>query len=227
LDALEHGFCSVEADIHLVEGKLLVAHDRSQIRTNRTLEGLYLEPLRQRVKKNGGRVFTGVPEFTLLIDLKSQWQTTYPALRSVLTKYEDILTSFTGGTRRSNAVLVIITGERSLKMFEGETVRYAAFDGQLTELQSNESPNLIPWISSQWSVTFKWTGSGEMPPDQKARLDELVAKTHQQGRRLRFWGSPDRLEFWRELIAHKVDLINTDKLEGLQKFFEAAPDLNW
>ena len=26
-DALEQGFCSIEADIHLVNGKLLVAHD--------------------------------------------------------------------------------------------------------------------------------------------------------------------------------------------------------
>ncbi len=28
LDALSHGFCSVEADIYLVDGALLVAHDR-------------------------------------------------------------------------------------------------------------------------------------------------------------------------------------------------------
>ena len=30
LDALDCGFCSVEADIYLVEGKLLVAHDRRE-----------------------------------------------------------------------------------------------------------------------------------------------------------------------------------------------------
>jgi hypothetical protein len=28
-DALDHGFCSVEADIHLVDGQLLVAHNLS------------------------------------------------------------------------------------------------------------------------------------------------------------------------------------------------------
>ena len=31
-DALDHGFCSVEADIHLVEDQLLVAHTRSQVK---------------------------------------------------------------------------------------------------------------------------------------------------------------------------------------------------
>src|SRR5688500_5296112 len=38
LDALDRGFCSVEADIHLVEGRLLVAHDRDKVRPERTLE---------------------------------------------------------------------------------------------------------------------------------------------------------------------------------------------
>src|SRR5207302_8698740 len=80
-DALEHGFCSVEADIYLVDGQLLVAHMRSQVKPERTLEKLYLDPLRERVKQNGGRVYAGGPEVTLLIDIKTDWKTTYTALR--------------------------------------------------------------------------------------------------------------------------------------------------
>src|ERR1051325_3525686 len=80
LDALERGFCSFEADIHLVNGQLGVAHDRSQVKTNRTLQSLYLDPLRERVRKNGGRVYAGGPECTLLIDFKSDWRTMYPEL---------------------------------------------------------------------------------------------------------------------------------------------------
>src|SRR5690348_17762292 len=79
-DALAHGFCSVEADIHLVDGKLLIAHDRSQVKPERTLEALYLKPLLERVKKNHGHVYLGGPEFTLLIDVKGSWQSTYPLL---------------------------------------------------------------------------------------------------------------------------------------------------
>src|SRR5215475_7710089 len=56
-DALDHGFCSVEADIYLVDGALLVAHDRDQVKPERTLQALYLDPLRERVKTNGGRVY--------------------------------------------------------------------------------------------------------------------------------------------------------------------------
>ena len=61
-DALNRGFCSVEADIFLVEGELLVGHERAELRPGRTLESLYLEPLLRRVRKSGGTVFSeGVP----------------------------------------------------------------------------------------------------------------------------------------------------------------------
>src|SRR5262245_59241765 len=62
LDALAHGFYSVEADIHLVNGELLLAHKPEEIKPGRTLQKLYLEPLRERVKKNGGQVFPNGPE---------------------------------------------------------------------------------------------------------------------------------------------------------------------
>src|SRR5438093_5049824 len=48
LDALEHGVCSVEADIYLVDGQLLVAHDRQKVSPTRTLQALYLDPLTER-----------------------------------------------------------------------------------------------------------------------------------------------------------------------------------
>src|SRR5881227_2198600 len=48
-DALDHGFCSVEADIFLVNGELLVGHAPWDLSPKRTLQKLYLDPLRERV----------------------------------------------------------------------------------------------------------------------------------------------------------------------------------
>jgi hypothetical protein len=217
-DALEHGFCSVEADIHLVEGKLLVAHNRAEVKPNHTLQSLYLEPLRELVRKNGGRVYPNGPEVTLLIDIKSSWPTTYPVLREVLRQYSDILSTFEAGRKNTNAIIAIITGERSRDMFGGEVIRYAALDGDLTDLDSSAPADLIPWISSNWSASFKWRAKGVFPNDERTKLQEIVAKAHHHGRRVRFWGAPDNAVFWRELLANKVDLINTDDLEGAQKF---------
>ena len=112
-DALEQGFCSVEADIWLVDGQLLVAHDRKDVRPGRTLQALYLDPLAERVKKNGGKVFPGGPDFTLLVDVKSDATNTYQALRLALQQYASMLTGFHPERTESNAVTVIISGNRA------------------------------------------------------------------------------------------------------------------
>ena len=71
-DALARGFGSVEADIWLVDGALLVAHDRKALRPDRTLQALYLDPLRERVRTLGGRVQPGRDGFTLLVDVSQR-----------------------------------------------------------------------------------------------------------------------------------------------------------
>ena len=82
LDALERGFDSVEADVWLVDGELLVAHDRRDVRPGRDLRTLYLEPLRARVRAGGGAVHAGRPDFVLLVDVKSAAAPTYAAPRA-------------------------------------------------------------------------------------------------------------------------------------------------
>ena len=218
LDALDRGFCSVEADVYLVDGQLLVAHNPFQVKPSRTLQALYLDPLRERVKQNSGHVYPAGPEFTLLVELKSHWQTSYPVLRDILKQYAGILTTFRDGAQQTNAIRVIITGKRSRQMFAGEAIRYASLDGDLADLDSGEPADLIPWISSEWGQSFKWRGTGTIPEADKLKLKAIVAKAHQQGRRVRFWGAPDQPVFWAEMLANGVDLINTDDLDGAQKF---------
>ncbi len=218
LDALQHGFCSVEADVHLVDGQLLVAHSRLDVKPGKTLQALYLDPLRERVKRNGGHVYPAGPEFTLLVDVKGDWRATYPVLRDILKQYAEMLTTFQADAEQTNAITVIISGNRSRQMFAGESVRYAALDGDLADLDSSDPASLVPWISSNWAATFKWRGAGPMPAAEKAKLNEIVAKAHEKGRRVRFWGAPDKPVFWRALLDARVDLIKTDDLAGIERF---------
>src|SRR5688500_12778148 len=94
LDALENGFCGVEADVHLVDGQLLVAHDPEDVQPDRTLESLYLAPLWKIVQHNRGRVYPGGSDVLLLIDFKTEGEPTYRALEKVLEKYRAMLTHF-------------------------------------------------------------------------------------------------------------------------------------
>jgi hypothetical protein len=128
LDALDHGFTGVEADIWLVDGKLLVAHEEAQIKPERTLEALYLDPLKKRVTENGGRVYPGTDGFTLLIDIKTEGEPTYKALAEVLSKYADILTVVQDGKVQSGAVTAVVSGNRPKDSMLTEKVRYAGYD---------------------------------------------------------------------------------------------------
>jgi len=222
-DALAHGFTGVEADIFLVDGDLFVAHDRHEITPERTLRRLYLDPLRARAVKNGGRVYRDGPQVTLLIDFKSEAVPTYRALHRILAEYRDIFTSFGPDGRSDRAVLAIISGNRPYELMKSQEVRYAGYDGRLSDLKSDAPADLMPLISDRWTAHFKWRGIGEMPPEERRKLREIVQVSHEKGRRVRFWATPDkplpaREAVWRELVAAGVDLINTDDLQGLQRF---------
>ena len=218
-DALDQGFCSVEGDIHLIDGKLLIAHSTIDLNSKRTLQSLYLDPLRARIKQNGGRVYPNGPECVLLIDFKTAGEPTYAALREVLKEYSEFLTVFRDGKKETNAVTVVLTGGYPRAALAADKVRYAGGDGKLADLKTNPPADLVPWISEDWSRLFKWRGNGPMPEEERKKLKEIVAQAHEQGRQVRFWGSPDKPDFWKELLADGVDLINTDDLSGFAEFY--------
>jgi hypothetical protein len=218
LDALDHGFCSVEADIWLVKGKLLVAHTPIDWNNDRTLEKLYLDPLRARVKAHGGKVYKHKHVFYLMIDVKTEAKETYAALAKVLERYADMLTVTRDGKAEPKAVTVVISGNRDAKTITEQKTRYAAIDGRPVDLDTNPPVSLVPWMSDSWKSHFKWDGSGSMPDDERKRLRDLVAKAHKQGRKVRFWATPEKEAVWKELLAADVDFLNTDKLAELESF---------
>ena len=218
LDALSHGFCSVEADVFLVNGQLQVAHSRSELDPGRTLAKLYLDPLMARVEQNGGRVYRDGPPFTLMIDIKSSGTETYRAIHQELAKYRAMLTRVEEGRVVAGAVQVIISGNRDKETIAAGDPRYAGIDGRFSDLDSNLPAHLMPMISDNWRNHFQWRGKGEFPADERAKLREVVRKAHQAGRRVRFWATPESPALWAELDAAGVDAINTDQLSQLEAF---------
>jgi hypothetical protein len=211
----------VEADIWLTPDGLLIGHDRKDLKPGRTLEALYLEPLRQRVKANGGRVYPDGPMFFLLIDVKTEAEVTYQALDSVLAKYADILTVVRDGKTEPKAVTAVLSGNRAFDVIAKQPLRYVGIDGRPENLDASPPADLYPWISANWTLIFKWKGEGSMPEAERAKLREIVKRTHAQGRKLRFWATAENAAMWNELLAAGVDYINTDKLDDLQQFLLA------
>ena len=218
--ALDQGFASVEADIFLVDGALLVAHNIKDVAPERTLERLYLEPLRDRVAAQGGKVQPGLDRFILLVDFKSDGEATYQALKPVLEKYQDMLAGIVDGKPKPGPVMVVLSGSYPWETAAAEGTRLVALDGRPQHLGNDYPRDLVPLISDSWQNHFTWNGSGTMPEDQRVMLRDLVARVHAEGRMLRFWGTPNKTELWAEEIAAGVDLINADNLVQLHEFLE-------
>lgn len=221
LDALDHGFCSVEADVFLRDGQFWAGHVTAEILLRRNLETIYLKTLKERIEKNGGTVYPGVETFYLWIEFKEDPEEAWAALAPLLEKYKEILCSVTDGVKKPGPVQVIITGNRPFKSFEdskGKTF-YATLDGRFGDL---DDPNRPAWmvgaINENWGSVCSWKGKGEFPADERARLAALIEKAHSQGRLLRFWGAPQNEMFWTELRRLKVDFINTDHLTTFRNF---------
>jgi len=217
-DALSHGFCSVEADVFPVDGKLLVAHSKPELKPDRDLENLYLKPLAERVEKHGGSVHPDGPLFTLLVDFKSDAQLSYKLLNQLLKQYETMLDTLRDGKHHPGAVRVVISGDRPIETVKNSAIQRAMIDGRLTDLTDEEPNPSITMISDRWTSHFRWRGEGEIPSEELTKLRKIVKQTHEQGRVLRFLATPERIEMWQLLHRENVDLINTDYLPGLSAF---------
>jgi hypothetical protein len=217
-EALENGFCSVEADVFLVDGKLLVGHTRPSLRPERTLESLYLDPLRERAKANGGRIYPGGPTIFLLVDVKTQAKETCAAVLKVLDGYDDIISVTKDGKFEPRAVTVVISGNRDRQTINAPAVRRAGIDGRPPDLDSDVPVYQLPWISQSWRAMFRWKGDGPIPEEERTKLREFTARAHKHGRLVRFWETPEKVDVWKELRADGVDLLNTDKLSELRDF---------
>ncbi|WP_149550422.1 phosphatidylinositol-specific phospholipase C/glycerophosphodiester phosphodiesterase family protein [Streptomyces marokkonensis] len=228
LDALDHRFGSVEADIFLVDGQLLVAHDPEDLDPSRTLESLYLNPLAARVRANRGAVYRGHHRpLQLLIDIKTEGSSTYLELDRSLRRHRHLFTTYVHGRVFPGPVTAVVSGDRAARVpMEAQRVRRAFYDGRLTDLGGPAPASFIPLISDNWTLNFTWRGVGAFPDAERRKLRGIVRAAHASGRRVRFWATPDlpgpaRDALWGELVAADVDHLNTDDLAGLASFLDA------
>ena len=227
LDALEHGFTSVEADVWLVDGELRVAHDLVDTRAGVTLESLYLDPLDELVRQGGHSVYPGWDgSLQLLIDIKSEGEATYAAIEKELAEHPRLMTRFAKGKVTEGPVTAVISGNRPLATMQATDKRFGFYDGRSADLASGATAALMPLVSDNWTKLFTWQGVGPMPETERAELHAYVETAHSKGYRVRFWATPDqagpaRDAIWTELHNAGVDHINTDDLAALDAFLGA------
>lgn len=218
--ALENGFASVEIDVFLHKGELIVSHIPVALNSKPTLQALYLEPLKAIIDKNGGWVYPEEKKpLILMIDFKTGASETYEKLKEALKPYDAYLTKYINGQKQQGALEVLISGSKPYKEVKEEKERYVTIDGSYGDAGNLPGINVVTRASSSYGSYFKWRGKGQMPEEERKLLNELVEKAHASGLKARFWAIPDKEKVWRVLLDAGVDWINTDKLKKFRAFY--------
>lgn len=222
--ALQDGFTSIEVDVHLIRGKLLVGHTAKDAeRKNLTLEDGYLAPLQKRVQQFGS-VYPQATQVTLMLDFKGNAQSTYSTLKPLLQKYAGILVRVQGGEQQSGPVQVVVTGNRP--QLESLEERSLFLDGSLKqalERPGSIDPAVTPTVEANYRLHFRWNGSGTMPEAERHKLERMADAVHERGLEMRLWDAPDQVRAWETLVAAGVDRINTDDLDGFAAWQSVHP----
>ena len=210
--AYNAGFGSIEADIFLVDGSLMVAHDTRELMANkRTLESLYLEPLISCLMKNKGYPYAdSTRELQMLIDIKSDSIHTLDALVHTLRSYEVIM--------NSKHLHWVITGNRPDPSLFTTYPSFISFDGVLSKQYTQDELSKIAMLSDEWRKYTGWFGTGELPKTDLKKIEAAVKKSNKLQKPVRFWGAPDTKTFWGMLMKWKAGFINTDHIPDLSDY---------
>lgn len=199
--AYASGCGSIEADVYLKNGELLVAHDEKDLSVDRTLSKLYFEPIVSYQNK----INEADSPLYLLIDCKSEAIGTINAIVKLI-ESNSILKALIF----SEKLKIVISGNRPPQDKYSDYPPYILFDHQdiSKELLNTEKVGIISLPFYKYS---RWNGKGRLTDYDSLRLSRAIEFAHIRGKKIRFWATPDNPTAWFTLSEMGVDFINTDK----------------
>ena len=217
LQAYHEGFGSIEPDVHLRNGVLLVGHDSTELTPGRTLENMYLQPLADFVGKNKGYIYNDTSKkLQLLIDVKTDSIHTLDAIVSLLNRYPSLT--------NNPSIRFVITGNRPTPLLYNAYPAYIWFDGRLREKYDKAELSRIALLSDDFGKYSRWKKKGIITDAEKRTIEALVKEAHSLNKPIRFWACPDSVEAWKDLQQLKIDFINTDHIKALSDYFNEQKD---
>jgi hypothetical protein len=208
---LEYG--SMEADVYLHENELYVAHTLKDVELHRTFDSLYLSPLAEMIKKNGGNVYAdSARKLILMLDVKREGVAAVNKLIELLMKYPAITSC--------RSLTIMVTGDKPHHSTYSSYPSFLWFDGLLSLNYSKDALSHIAILNDNFINYSTWNGHEEMQANDWEKLKKAVDKGHALGKKIRMWNTPDFIEGWAKLIDLGVDYINTDSIKALAEFLK-------
>lgn len=221
LRAYYQQFGSIEADIFLKNDSIFVAHDHKYITSKNTFNALYLKPILEQIEKNKGSIY---PDknlgLQLLIDLKTPGKETIAALIKELRPHQNIFYP-------KGPVKIVLSGDVPPPQEFDQYPDYLFFDGRPDIQYTKSQLEKIGLISQDFTKYTKWNGKGILVKNEKNAIEAVIKKVHDQGKKVRFWATPDNVNAWKMLMNMGLDYLNTDKVEELGPYLRNRHDAEY
>ncbi len=219
-DALENGFTSIEIDLFLSKGRLLVAHTKFGLNKKNNLERLYFKPLAELVKSKEGTAYPNKStELEVMLDLKTGGQAIHDSIMSLVKKYEWLFSYYENGEMHQRAVKLILSGSRDINYCKKQSKRYLFIDGRPGDITKDLDAGLIQRVSTNYGKNFSWKGKGTQPEEEREKMLKWLAITQEKDIKIRFWAMPENENLWKALGDIGIGWMNIDDLERYRVFY--------
>ena len=204
---------SIEADVFWHEGQLLVGHNVEDLTPDRSFEAMYVQPIVQVVRANGGKAWPDSDaRLILMVELKSETEPELSEVIDLLGRYPDV---FCG-----EAVQLVITGNKPAPESFASYPHWVFFDGDIRADYTPEQLARVGMVSNSFRMfARKWNGKGRMVDAELEAVSAAIEKVHGWGKPIRFWEAPEGTTAYFTFWKMGVDIINTDKPAVASLFF--------
>ncbi|KAI0976102.1 hypothetical protein F4678DRAFT_415984 [Xylaria arbuscula] len=217
--ALSAGCISIEADIWLVAGDLLIGHLLPTL--GRTFEGQYVNTLKAIIDYNGGSVYKSRPGQTLvlLVDFKTSDTGTLDAVVAALEplRQAGYLSRVQDGVLVKKAITVVASGSAPFDRIstgDGVPDRDVFDDANLGALSSANYTSQNSYVASaDFQNVVGAASTATLTAAQMNTITSQVSQAHAKGLVARYWNLPGEY-LWEPLEALGVDLLNADDLSN-------------
>lgn len=215
---------SIEADVYLHKGCLLVGHDIEDLCPAMSFEDLYVKPLVTLFACNGGQAFRDSEcLLQLMVGLKSASEPTLRTVTGLLARWPEVFDP----SVNPRAVRVVVTGRVPAPEKFGDYPSFIRFDGNWRISYTPEQLDRVALISCNFRDFSQWNGKGAIIPAEKKRLREVIDRVHEWGKPIRFWNAPEGITVYYTFYNLGIDYINTDHPETCAAFFRDFDNKNF
>ena len=213
---------SIEADVFLHKGQLLVGHEVKDLKKDNSFAVLYVEPIVRTFRSNGGCMWPDSKDrLQLMVELKSPTEPALSEVIKLLKQYPDVFCAKKG-------VRVTITGNVPAPEDFGRYPSWIWFDGNLQTEYTPAQLKRVALISEDFrEYARKWNGKGNFVQADYKPLRAAIDQAHALGKPVRFWNAPEGTTAYFTYIRLGLEYVNTDKPAVASAFYSDWDNKNF